>query len=61
MKNDEDAAAEVDAEDGAKKGNSSKKKSKDFVSVTLSIGSVMYFCVTHRVFCCASGVWCNLA
>jgi len=33
MKNDEDAAAEADAEDGAKKGNSSKKKSKDFVSL----------------------------
>ena len=60
MKNDEDAAAEADAEEGAKKGNSSKKKSKDFVSLIPSIGSVMLFYVTYRVFCCASGVWCNL-
>ncbi|KAK2187125.1 hypothetical protein NP493_177g00019 [Ridgeia piscesae] len=35
MKNDEDAAAEADAEDGAKKGNSSKKKSKDFMLTEL--------------------------
>ena len=39
MKNDEEAAVEAEAEDGAKKGTSSKKKkSKDFVS---------YLCLLH--------------